>query len=373
MLDAAVAAVAVAAYLAMAADGGEPGFTGPPWLAVLVALGVGGPLAVRRRWPLAVLAVVVGSSVAATLLDVTREPFVAAALAGYAVALLEPVRRAEVALAAAVVVSAGAVVLGEGVVTPSGTVGEAVGTAAVTALVLGAAWAGGHAVRAGRVQSAERAQRSAEAALVAERLRIARELHDIVSHSLSVIVVKAAVADHVAEVRPAEVRAAVREIERTGREALTEMRRALGVLRDADAAEGPAPGLGELPVLVRRAVDAGVRVSCEVQPGPTLPAGVALTVHRIVQEALTNVLRHAGPGTGCEVAVRQLTGEVRVEVSDDGAGRVPDRRVSGGGYGLAGMRERVMMYGGTFSAGPRPGGGFKVSAVLPVDGTGEGA
>ncbi|MFD8595595.1 sensor histidine kinase [Kitasatospora sp. NPDC059646] len=369
-VDAVVAAVTTAAYWGLAvgpADDGQPGFTGPAWLAVLLALGVGGPLAVRRRWPLPVLAVVLAATAAATLLDVTRDPFLAAALAGYPVAVRESARRAAGALAAAVAVASAAVLLGEGVVTPSGSIAEAAGTAAATAGVLGAAWAAGRAVRAGRERAAVRARSLERAALVEERLRIARELHDIVSHSLSVIVVRAAVADHVAEVRPAELRAAVREIERTGREALTEMRRALGVLREEGAADAPAPGLDGLPLLVRRARDAGLRVSSAVQPGLAPPAGVALAVHRIVQEALTNVLRHAGPGTRCELTVRREPGGIRVEVADDGAGRPAARRVPGGGHGLAGMRERAMMYGGTLAAGPRPDGGFTVSAHLPVE------
>ncbi|WP_413804852.1 sensor histidine kinase [Streptomyces sp. OE57] len=282
--------------------------------------------------------------------------------------------------------------------TPSGPWPEALGTAALVWLVAGAAWGAGRAVRRRRARAARRGRRLAEEALAEERLRIARELHDIVSHSLSVIVVKASVANHVAEERPEETRDAIGAIERTGREALTEMRRALGMLRGdtatphtpgadaephtsgadtgshtpgADAAQmAPPPGLDDLPALVRRAERAGIRARLRTRLAADLPAGTALTVYRIVQEALTNVVKHTGDGTHCEVTVTaDARGQVHIEVVDDGAGRAP---VSGradlrGGHGLVGMRERVMMYEGTLQAGPRPGGGFAVSARLPAE------
>ncbi|MGC5410229.1 sensor histidine kinase, partial [Streptomyces sp. DT225] len=232
-----------------------------------------------------------------------------------------------------------------------------------------AAWSAGRVVRERRKRSARRERRLAEEALAEERLRIARELHDIVSHTLSGIVVKAAVANHVAGSRPQETRDAVRAIEQTGREALTEMRRALGVLRGGTgrAQTAPPPGLDDLPALVRRAERAGVRTELRARPAGGVPAGAALAVYRIVQEALTNVVKHAGTGAHCQVAVTTGPGgEVCVEVVDDGQGSpgTPGRSAPGGGHGLVGMRERVMMYNGTLTAGPRPGGGFAVSARL---------
>ncbi|WP_262697936.1 MULTISPECIES: sensor histidine kinase [Streptomyces] len=400
-VDACVAGVATAAYGALAGQGGAddlPRFSGSMGVGWLVAAGVGAPLAVRRRWPLPALAVVLGATAAATLLDITRDPYLPTALALYAVALLAPPRRAVAALALTLAVSAAAVITGEAVLTPSGPWPEAVGTAALVWLVAGGAWGAGRAVRQRRARAARRERRLAEEALAEERLRIARELHDIVSHSLSVIVVKASVANHVAKERPEETRDAIGAIERTGREALTEMRRALGMLRGgpatphapdvgatphtpgadagfhtpgADSAQmAPPPGLDDLPALVRRAEQAGIRTRLRTRPAAGLPAGTALTVYRIVQEALTNVVKHAGDGTHCEVTVTADTrGQVHIEVVDDGAGRAP---VSGradlrGGHGLVGMRERVMMYGGTLQAGPRPGGGFAVSARLPAE------
>ncbi|WP_277751110.1 sensor histidine kinase [Streptomyces hoynatensis] len=382
VLDAGAAGVVTAAYLALAGQGGSDGlprFAGPAWLGWLAALCVGAPLAVRRLWPLPAFAAVLGGTAAATLLDITRDPYLSPALALYAVALLEPTRRAAWALALSLLVSAGAVLAGEAALTPSGPWPEAAGTAGFVWLAGGAAWAAGRIVRERRLLAARRERRLAEEALAGERLRIARELHDIVSHSLSVIVVKAAVANHVAGERPGETRDALRAIEATGREALSEMRRALGMLRggtagghtgSAGSAEtAPPPGVADLPALVRRAAEAGIRATLRTRLSGPLPAGTALAVHRIVQEALTNVIKHAGDGARCEVVVAaDDRGGVRIEVVDDGAGNaaLPGRAELGGGHGLVGMRERVMMYGGTLGAGPRPGGGFAVSARLPA-------
>ncbi|MEU0688786.1 sensor histidine kinase [Streptomyces uncialis] len=380
-LDVCAAAVVTAGYVALADQDGSdglPGFSGPWWLGLLVAVCVGAPLAVRRLWPVPVLAVVLGASAAATLLDITRDPYVSTALAVYVVALAEPVRRASVALALTLVVAAAVVIAGEAAVTPSGPWPEAVGTAMFVWLLVGAAWSAGRVVRGRRARAARTVRRLAQEALSEERLRIARELHDIVSHSLSVIVVKASVADHVAEERPEETRDAIRAIERTGREALTEMRRALGVLRGehdgrrtgepGPTGTAPPPGLDDLPALVRRTERAGVRTALRTRSAVGVPAGTALAVYRIVQEALTNVVKHAGDGTSCRVTVTVGSrGDVSVEVVDDGAGHpaVSGRAEPGGGHGLVGMRERVTLYGGTLAAGPRPGGGFAVSARLP--------
>ncbi|GAA0937358.1 sensor histidine kinase [Nonomuraea longicatena] len=378
VLDVCAASVVTAAYVAMSgydASDGLPGFTGPWWVSLLIAACVGAPLAVRRLWPLPVLAVVLSASAVATLLDITRDPYLSTALAGYAVALFEPTRRAAVALALTLLASAAAIGSGEAVLTPSGSWSEAVGKAAFAWLALASAWAAGHVVRERRGRAARRKRRVVEETLAQERLRIARELHDVVSHSLSVIVVKAAVANHVAGQRPQETLDAVRAIERTGREALTEMRRALGVLRgDATAPPGhgsvPPPGLDDLPLLVQRAEQAGIRTELHTRLAADLPSGTALTVYRIAQEALTNVIKHAGGGTHCQLTITaDPRGGVGIEVLDDGAGNAPvsDRAGLSGGHGLVGMRERVMMYGGAFQAGPRPGGGFAVSARLPPE------
>ncbi|MEV6974937.1 histidine kinase [Kitasatospora sp. NPDC093806] len=362
-------ATVYAGFARMSGGGTQPAFTGPAWAGVLVAVAVGLPVAFRRRWPVPAATVALAGAVVATLLDITREPYLAVGLTLYLVALAEPPRRSAPALAAALAASAAAVLTGEAVVTPAETWSGAAGVAAMVWCVVGGGWAAGFAVRARRAREADHAARHTERAIVDERLRIARELHDIVSHSLSLIAVKAGVTGHVARHRPEEALEALRVIEQTSRDAMTEMRRSLGVLRadTADAPLGPAPGIDDLPLLAEQARRADVTVDLTVRvPDEGLPAGIALAVHRIVQESLTNVVKHAAPAH-CRVTVEADPREVRIDVTDDG-GRGGDRGVHGG-HGLVGMRERVMMFGGTFSAGPRPEGGFAVSARLPQDAT----
>ncbi|WP_424212916.1 sensor histidine kinase [Streptomyces sp. BI20] len=370
-LDLATALLVTAVYVGftrMSGGGTQPAYTGPVWAGVLVASAVGLPVAVRRLWPVPAAATALAGAVTATLLDVTREPWTGVGLVLYTVALTRPPRRSVPVLAASLTLAAAAVLTGEAVVTPAETWSGAAGVAAIVWLVLGGGWAAGFVVRARRAREADRAARRTEHAIAEERLRIARELHDIVSHSLGLIAVKAGVAAHVAQQRPEEAVDALRVIERTSRAAMTEMRRTLGVLRtDTGAAPlGPVPGLDELDRLADQARQAGVDVDLSVRvPKDGLPAGIALAVHRIVQESLTNVVRHAAPAR-CRVTVEADPSEVRIDVTDDGA-RGPDLERPGG-HGLVGMRERAMTHGGTFSAGPRPEGGFAVSARLPQDG-----
>jgi signal transduction histidine kinase len=219
-------------------------------------------------------------------------------------------------------------------------------------------------------------------AVAEERGRIARELHDVVAHSVSVMVVQAGAARRTLGASPDQAAAALGQIESTGRQALVEMRRLLGLLRDGDqedaAALAPQPSLEHLESLAAAAREAGlpVEVTVEGEPRP-LPAGVDLSAYRIVQEALTNALKHAGPA---RAKVRICYGRevLEVQVTDSGqslesaSGRLPldsDRRSRRSGNGLIGMRERVAMLGGTLEAGARPGGGYRVAARLPLDGT----
>jgi signal transduction histidine kinase len=225
------------------------------------------------------------------------------------------------------------------------------GTFVFVVVVSIAAWATGRAVQARRDYASRMVSD--------ERLRIARELHDIMAHSMSLIAVKAGIANHVADARPEEARDALRIIEATSRATLNDMRRMLGVLRSSPDLS-PAPDVSGLPELVDRTRTAGVDVSLEMAVDD-LPEGLGVSVYRIVQEALTNVVKHAGP-VRCAVSVVVSKGEVRISVTDDGPGGTP-----GSGHGLVGMRERVTMYGGTFTAGPRPEGGFAVSARMPVE------
>jgi signal transduction histidine kinase len=371
-LDVAAAVVVVAVYVrftGLEPSGGYPVFDGPLWVGWLVAGAVGLPIAVRRRWPLAVVGVVLVASIVANLLDMTREPYTATALALYTVALAEPGRRSVPALLVCLLGASTGVLLGEGVITPSQPWTEALALVALVWLIMGAAWTVGRAVRERRASAARSAEQLAQQAVTQERLRIARELHDIVAHSMSLIAVKAGIANHVAEARPQEARDALRIIQATSRGALTDMRRLLGVLRPdghAPANLAPTPGLAGLPELADRAGLAGVQVQLEVRGTVALPDDVGLAVYRIVQEALTNVAKHAAPAR-CRVTVQTDEREARIEVTNDGPGgrALPARPEHAPGHGLIGMRERVMIYGGAFAAESRPQGGFRVAACLP--------
>jgi signal transduction histidine kinase len=204
-------------------------------------------------------------------------------------------------------------------------------------------------------------------AVADERARIARELHDVIAHSVSVMVVQAAAARRILDSQPDAARTSLAAIENTGREALAEMRRLLGVMRREDAADdakAPQPGLGRLEALVDDVRAAGLPVDLRIEGAVmALPPGVDVSAYRVVQEALTNALRHAG-GAHVSVVVRYRAEDVEVEVSDDG--RSSTGEPADGGRGLLGMRERVALFQGDLEAGPRPGGGFAVRARLPI-------
>ncbi len=228
-----------------------------------------------------------------------------------------------------------------------------------------------------RLLAAERDGRAAIAA-AAERARIARELHDVVAHSLSVVIAQADGGRYAAEQDPRAATAALHTISATAREALAEMRRALGVLGDRadDAPRRPQPGVGDLPALVARMREAGLIVELAEQgERRELAPAAGLTLYRVAQEALTNVLKHAGRGATATVVLGWEPSRVRLEVRDDGAGTGSpgdgdgDGESEGGGRGLAGMRERVELRGGTLSAGPDPAGGFVVRAALATQTT----
>ncbi|GAA5081207.1 signal transduction histidine kinase [Thermocatellispora tengchongensis] len=371
------AAGAVAYTLALLATiRAAPGL--PDWATPLIVAALGPPLAVRRLWPRPVFAVVLAASGVALWHGLIGDPLIAAAFALYAVALDAPRRRREPTLLIGAV-SLGIVLVGSvGVGTrapgpPEAPVPQGPAVALLGLAVLGGTWTVGRAVRERRAYAARAAEQLAYRAVTEERLRIARELHDVVSHTLSLIGVKAAIANHVADSRPEEVRDALRVIETTSREALTEMRHMLGILRAGATAPaagpepelGPQPGLAGLAELAERAAQAGVRVEMDVRGAAGLPEGVELTVYRIVQEAVTNVVRHAAPAR-CHVLIDGGEEGMTIVVRDDGPG---ERRLPAAppGHGLIGMRERVAMYGGSFAAGPHPEGGFQVTATLPRD------
>ncbi|MEV6812832.1 sensor histidine kinase [Micromonospora sp. NPDC051296] len=241
---------------------------------------------------------------------------------------------------------------------------EPVDQAALSVLAVATGWAFGNSVRARRSYAATLRAHAAAEAVTAERLRIARELHDMVAHSIGVIAIQAGVGARVIDSQPAQARAALATIEATSRDALAGLRRTLGALRRG-AGEAvsldPAPGLADLDRLVAATGDAGVRVELRQQGGRPVPPDVDLAAYRIVQEALTNVVRHAGVDT-CRVTVERGDEAVTVEVVDDGRGGP----VGAEGHGLVGMRERALALGGHLHAAPRPERGFRVAARLPV-------
>lgn len=226
--------------------------------------------------------------------------------------------------------------------------------------------------RAARLERERDAQ--SKVAVAAERARIARELHDVVAHNVSVMIVQADGAAYVLDNSPQQAKEALGTIASTGRQALVEMRRLLGVLRTSDTVAEeyvPQPGVEELPELLEQVRTAGLDVDYATSGNPReLPRGVELTVYRIVQEALTNVRKHGGPDVHARVAVDFGERELAVLVEDDGRGSTDDQLTTGGtdglGHGLIGMRERVGMVSGSLDVGPRPGGGFRIRAVLPL-------
>lgn len=244
------------------------------------------------------------------------------------------------------------------------------------ALVVAAAWGVGRVVdsRHGRVLVLEQQTQQlkdeqdalAQLALVDERARIARELHDVVAHGVSVIVVQAGAAEGVVVTDPVAAASALRDIQSAGRQALVELRRMLDLLRSDGDTEtevlAPQPGLHDIPALVEAARSAGLQVDVAMEPLPAVPPALALSVFRIVQESLTNAIKHAGPAA-VVVRVRHVAGALEVRVRDHGRGTAAP---AAGGHGLAGMRERVALFDGTLDITTTPGEGFTVTAVLPV-------
>ncbi|MEO3779573.1 sensor histidine kinase [Micromonospora sp. B11E3] len=326
-------------------------------LVVVAALALAG----RRRWPLVTLAVVAAATTAYLVLGYPYGPILLSFfVAVYTVAAYRPVRTAAPAGAAALAALLAHVFVGA---RAPGLLG----------LMPVAAWlvvpfAVGATVRLGRETAARARADEARRLADAERLRVAREVHDVVGHGLAAIHMRAEIALHLLAKRPEQAEAALAAISRTSKEALDELRVTLTVVRRDGGAEerAPAPGLAQLPQLRERLAGAGVPVTVEVDGEPrALPVAVDLAAYRVVQEALTNVLRHAGPASAA-VRLRYAPTEVAVEVTDTGrAPAAPPARP--GGFGLAGMRERVTALGGSFAAGPAPGGGFRVYATLPVE------
>ena len=347
---------------------------GPGWLKVLWPLLIGAPLVLRRRAPLLGW-VIIWTGVCLQALITRNSPeglnlIFVWGVGSYCVAAYSRTTRR--ALAGLAVTAVGYAIYSLANHDIMGGAAESLWAGAFFAAGLLAAWLAGvfvHGRREAVAQAARAAavERQAEQAVADERARMARELHDIVSHNLSVVVLQAAGA----QAAGSPDAGTLEKIERSGRQALVEMRRLLGVLRQpGDPAAGPRlapqPGLVELAALLDGVRAAGLPVTLAIDGDPArLPAAVDISAYRIVQEALTNVLKHAGQATAA-VSVRCGSDEVLIEVTDDGAG-LPAGGPGGAGHGLAGMRERVALFGGDLAAGPRPGGGFGVRARLPLN------
>lgn len=361
--------VAAIATLAMVETGAE-GLT-PYAVSIPLGLVQAGALTWRRTAPLAALAVALAALILQTAAGVSIHtpvyPVIVGLVALYSVGQYERLPRATLGLVGALIGMSIAFVLAD-----SNGEHYAATDVGFIFLLMAAPWLAGQAL-GGRAREVTRLteqtyelERQRQAAIQQERARIARELHDIIAHSLSVMVVQAGAAEAVTSHSPQRAAAALQAIQETGRQALSDMARLLGILRHGGEEVGlqPQPGTADLPDLVQQARDAGVPVVLTVEGLPRrLPAAVELSAYRIVQEALTNVRKHAD-GAGASVRLRYCAAAFELEVTDDGTG---GHRGPGGGHGLIGMAERVQLFGGDFEAARLPGGGFRVRAILPVE------
>jgi signal transduction histidine kinase len=343
------------------------------WIAAPLVVIAIAPLLWWRRFPFGAPAAVfvinaVESFVDGRLPMFTVATFISVMAAVFLFGILEDRRQAVVGLAIA---------LGAAGVVTLNDPGQGWSDFAGVVLLFSIAWLTGFAIgrkleqasaaqeRAERLESEREAE--ARAAVAEERARIARELHDVVGHSVSVMTVQASAVRRRLLPDQEQEREALEIVEQTGREALAEMRRLVGVLRRPEEAPAlaPQPSLQHLDRLVAQAGESGLPVELRIEGEPTpLPPGVDLTAYRLVQEGLTNAIKHAR-ASKADVVVTYSDGTVEVSVTDDGTG---DGDGGGGGHGLVGMRERVSVYGGELEAGPRPEGGYALKARLPVQG-----
>jgi signal transduction histidine kinase len=363
-----LAAAAVAEALA---DGG----LGAPWPATAwIALGTTVPLLWRRRAPLLVLATVL-VTVAVTdnrweLADDLSVPFAGLLVATYASGAYTDRRDGRIAGAMIAVAVVGmAFSIGE----------DPVGDALFIGAILFAVWGAAMVVRsrhelagalhARTLELEHEREEKARLAVAEERARVARELHDVVAHNLSIMIVQAGAERRALGTERPQTAEVLETIEQTGRAAMAEMRRLLGMLRrsDDELALAPQPSLEFVEDLVAQVREAGMPVELQLEGDVrALPRAIDLSAYRIVQEALTNALKHAGPASA-RVTIRYGAGELEIEIADDGAGAA---EAAAGGHGLVGMRERVALFGGDLATGRRSGGGYAVRARLPIAGGG---
>jgi signal transduction histidine kinase len=334
----------------------------PYWVSAPLTLVAAACFAWRRKAPLVAaivpMALLPVQALAGVDMSVPIYPLLMIMVALYGIAAHADLRRALVGLALPLVAVWGTLAIS--VSQGKRSNGDVV---FVTVLAL-APWLIGRAMR-GQLDEAKRLERDRQRAVADERARIARELHDVIAHSVSVMVVQAGAAEQVVGSSPERAVEPLRAVQETGRQALVEMTRLVGLLREHDEELGlsPQPSLDDLDALLMHVRDAGLPVDLRVEGTPRdVPLGVALSAYRVVQEALTNALKHAGHARA-DVVLRWHPNLLEVEVLDDGPGASSSHS---GGHGLIGMRERVAVFGGQFDAGPREGGGFLVRASLPA-------
>jgi signal transduction histidine kinase len=375
-VDACLALTVAAAMVLTIGIAEEPGAgRSPDVLAYLLGISVAALLLLRRRWPLGVLIASIG--VLSVYFGLDYPAFSAAvplAAAAYSAAVAGKGLAAAAALGAFVVIAGSVARLDEGdslaEVLREGLITDAALLAAV--LLLGEAvrnrraWA--EEVRARLRRAQQDRDREADRRVQEERLRIAREMHDVLAHTIAAINVQAGVAGDVIDDAPDKARASLQDIRRQSRDAIAELKATVGVLREGGAAapRAPAPGLAELDGLVETAAGAGLHVEVSVAGAARpLPGTVDLAAYRIVQESLTNVVRHA-KASAATVSVRYDPDAVMVEVTDNGSGEANGAGGEHDGHGLIGMRERATAVGGTLRIGTAPGGGYLVRATLPT-------
>ncbi|WP_326559303.1 sensor histidine kinase [Micromonospora sp. NBC_01796] len=360
---------------------GDPGSMVRP-LADLGHLGyllliVGGVVvAVRRRWPVAVFAVTALASMVYYALDFPDGPgWLGLFVAIYTLTALGDGRRSPVMAGVGIAALAACWLIAAADIEPRAAIGWVffrIG-ASVMSAALGDSVRSRRVIAAEAVERAELAERTREqetrARVDEERLRIAREVHDTVAHAIAVINIQAGVTAHVLDQRPERARDALEAIEQTSSRALQEMRAILGVLRDADDGRVPHPGLGQIGELATQGREAGLDVELRVASSPSpVPSAVGSALYRILQESITNVIRHVGP-TRVTVALDYGADSVEMRVTDDGPHQGPEAEEAAPrhpGSGILGMRERCHLLGGDLDAGPRAGGGFAVTARLPL-------
>jgi signal transduction histidine kinase len=366
-----VVGVGISTAGAVVGQGRKNGPEGPMWADIVLALLIITPLFARRRYPFGAPLTVGAAVIFATFVDNSLVPFdfvifLTGCSAVFLLAQLPDPRQAVAGLALAVGVQA-IVVRND----PRGQFGQFVFVSLVFAIVwivgftLGRKSAEAESARERAAHAEREREARARLAVADERARIARELHDVVGHSVSVMTVQASGVRRLLRPEQEREREALLVVERTGREALAEMRRMVGVLRRPEEAPAlaPQPSLEHVERLIEQARESGLPVELRIEGDAIeLPAGVDLTAYRLVQEGLTNAIKHAN-ASRAEVRVTYGDGEVEVTVSDNGNGV---GNGDGGGHGLVGMRERVSVYGGKLDAGPRPGGGYRLHATLPV-------